>query len=87
MTEPTTGLGRPVWVDLSTSDPAAARAFYATLLRWDIDVTEDPQFGFGWPAEAKPRVAPSSPAGTYRCGPSRHPALWVPCNAPTPTNS
>lgn len=45
MTEPTTRLGRPVWVDLSTSDPAAARAFYATLLGWDIDVTEDPQFG------------------------------------------
>jgi predicted enzyme related to lactoylglutathione lyase len=45
MTEPTTRQGRPVWVDLSTSDPAGARAFYATLFGWDIQVTEDPQYG------------------------------------------
>lgn len=45
MTEPTTRLGRPVWVDLSTSDPAGARAFYATLFGWDIEVNEDPQYG------------------------------------------
>ncbi len=45
MTEPSTRLGRPVWVDLSTSDPAAARAYYASLLGWAMDITEDPQFG------------------------------------------
>jgi predicted enzyme related to lactoylglutathione lyase len=45
MTEPTTRVGRPVWVDLSTSDAAAARAFYATALGWDIEVNEDPQYG------------------------------------------
>lgn len=45
MTEPTKRLGSPVWVDLSTSDPTAARAYYAALLGWEMDVTEDPQFG------------------------------------------
>jgi len=45
MTGPNTRLGRPVWVDLSTSDPAAARAFYATLFGWDIQVAEEPEFG------------------------------------------
>ena len=37
--------GRPAWVDLSTEDPAAARDFYAKLFGWDIQVTEDPQYG------------------------------------------
>jgi uncharacterized protein len=45
MTDPTTRLGQPVWVDLSTSDPAAAQTFYATLLGWDIEVNQDPQYG------------------------------------------
>jgi len=45
VTEPTTRLGRPVWVDLSTSDAAAARTFYAAVLGWDIEVNEDPQYG------------------------------------------
>ncbi|HYM84888.1 MAG TPA: VOC family protein [Candidatus Dormibacteraeota bacterium] len=36
---------RPAWVDLSTPDPAAARAFYARLFGWDIEVNADPQYG------------------------------------------
>jgi predicted enzyme related to lactoylglutathione lyase len=39
------GVGRPIWVDLSTSDPAAARAFYAAVLGWEVEVADDPQYG------------------------------------------
>lgn len=45
MTAPTTRSGRPCWTDLSTSDAAAARAFYAETLGWEIHVEEDPQYG------------------------------------------
>lgn len=45
MTAPTTRPGRPVWVDLSTSDHVAARTFYGSLLGWDFDVSQDPQYG------------------------------------------
>ena len=36
---------RPVWVDLSSSDVEASRAFYSRLFGWQIDVTDDPEFG------------------------------------------
>lgn len=34
-----------VWVDLATSDPAAAHDFYGRLFGWKIDVNPDPQYG------------------------------------------
>jgi predicted enzyme related to lactoylglutathione lyase len=36
---------RPAWVDLATSDAAAAREFYAKLFGWQLEVSEDPQYG------------------------------------------
>lgn len=36
--------GAPIWVDLSTSDQGASRAFYAALLGWDAE-EPDPQMG------------------------------------------
>lgn len=36
---------RPAWVDLSTSDAEAARDFYAKLFGWQLEVSEDPQYG------------------------------------------
>ena len=36
---------RPAWIDLSTSDAAAARDFYGQLFGWQIDVDPDPQYG------------------------------------------
>ena len=33
----TSPLGAPCWVDLSTSDPAASKAFYGDLFDWAID--------------------------------------------------
>jgi uncharacterized protein len=38
-------INKPAWVDLATSDPAAARAFYTTVFGWDIEVNPDPQYG------------------------------------------
>src|SRR5665811_2138314 len=39
------GVNKPAWVDLSSSDPAASRAFYSGLFGWDITVSADPQYG------------------------------------------
>jgi uncharacterized protein len=36
---------KPVWVDLASSDPAAARAFYAHLFGWTVEVDPDPRYG------------------------------------------
>jgi hypothetical protein len=38
-------VGRPVWIDLASSDPAASRAFYARLFGWSIEVNPDPRYG------------------------------------------
>jgi uncharacterized protein len=46
MTQTTVSLAnRPAWVELSTPDAEASRAFYSRLFGWQIDVTEDPQYG------------------------------------------
>jgi predicted enzyme related to lactoylglutathione lyase len=36
---------KPVWTELSTSDPAAAKDFYSKLFGWKVEVDPDPQFG------------------------------------------
>jgi predicted enzyme related to lactoylglutathione lyase len=36
---------KPVWIDLSSSDAAASRGFYARLFGWQIEVNPDPQYG------------------------------------------
>jgi len=36
---------KPTWVDLSTSDAAAARDFYSKVFGWNIEVNPDPQYG------------------------------------------
>lgn len=36
---------RPAWVDLSSTDAAASRDFYAKLFGWNLEVSEDPQYG------------------------------------------
>ncbi len=38
-------VNRPVWVDLSSSDPAGSRDFYAKLFGWDVEVNPDPRYG------------------------------------------
>jgi predicted enzyme related to lactoylglutathione lyase len=36
---------KPAWVDLSSSDAEASRAFYSKLFGWRVDVNPDPQYG------------------------------------------
>jgi predicted enzyme related to lactoylglutathione lyase len=38
-------LNKPAWVDLGTSDAAAAREFYAKVFGWNVEVNPDPQYG------------------------------------------
>lgn len=46
MADAATGvMNRPAWVDLATTDPTAARDFYARLFGWDLEVNPDPQYG------------------------------------------
>ena len=46
MTEATTGVAnKPVWVDLSSSDPAASREFYSKLFGWNVEVAQGEEYG------------------------------------------
>ena len=45
MTDSSGFVGRPAWIDLSSSDPAASGAFYARLFGWQVTVSADPQYG------------------------------------------
>jgi uncharacterized protein len=38
-------INKPAWVDLSTTDAEAARDFYSKVFGWDLEVSEDPQYG------------------------------------------
>jgi len=38
-------INKPAWVDLSTTDPAAARDFYSKVFGWNVEVNPDPQYG------------------------------------------
>jgi predicted enzyme related to lactoylglutathione lyase len=38
-------INKPAWVDLSTTDPAAAREFYRKVFGWSTEVNPDPQYG------------------------------------------
>jgi predicted enzyme related to lactoylglutathione lyase len=39
------GIDRPVWVDLSSSNPTASHAFYSAVFGWEVVVSPDPQYG------------------------------------------
>jgi predicted enzyme related to lactoylglutathione lyase len=36
---------KPIWLDLSSSDPEASRTFYSKLFGWQVEVNPDPQYG------------------------------------------
>jgi uncharacterized protein len=38
-------INKPAWVDLGTSDAAAAREFYGKVFGWKVEVNPDPQYG------------------------------------------
>ncbi len=35
----------PIWLDLSSGDPAGSREFYGKLFGWHVEVNPDPQYG------------------------------------------
>src|SRR4051794_30223144 len=43
-TPDTTVTGAPIWIDLLTSDPARARAFYGDLFGWEV-IDPGPEYG------------------------------------------
>ena len=46
MTDTATAIiNKPAWVDLATTDPAAAREFYSKVFGWNVEVNPDPQYG------------------------------------------
>jgi uncharacterized protein len=38
-------INKPAWVDLGTSDAAAAGEFYSRVFGWSVEVNPDPQYG------------------------------------------
>ena len=49
--------GEPTWVDLMTSDPAGARAFYGGLFDWTFDIGTPETFGYTMCFKGGHRVA------------------------------
>jgi predicted enzyme related to lactoylglutathione lyase len=45
MAQATAIKNKPVWVDLSSSDPEGSRAFYSKVFGWRVEVNPDPQYG------------------------------------------
>ena len=59
---------RPAWVDLATSDPQGSRDFYSQLFGWEMDVSDDPQYG----GYATAKIGDESAAGI---GPKQDPNM------------
>jgi uncharacterized protein len=38
-------INKPAWVDLSSTDAAGSREFYSKLFGWNLEISEDPQYG------------------------------------------
>ena len=64
---------KPVWVDLSSSDPAASRAFYSSLFDWEIEVSADPQYG----GYGRARIGDKDVAGIGGTQSPEAPSVWM----------
>jgi predicted enzyme related to lactoylglutathione lyase len=72
-TAPATQLNnRAAWIDLSTSDAAAARDFYSRLFGWQMEVSDDPQYG----GYATAKVGDRSVAGIGPKQDPNQPTVW-----------
>jgi predicted enzyme related to lactoylglutathione lyase len=73
MQETTTRLtNRPAWVDLATPDAAASREFYSSLFGWQMDVSDDPQYG----GYATASIGGKSAAGIGPKQSEQQPTVW-----------
>jgi predicted enzyme related to lactoylglutathione lyase len=64
---------KPVWTDLSTSDPAAARDYYAKLFGWKVEVNPDPQYG----GYALAKISGKDVAGIGPTQMDQQPSAWT----------
>jgi predicted enzyme related to lactoylglutathione lyase len=67
---------RPAWVDLATTDAEAARNFYSQLFGWEMEVSEDPQYGGYATARVPGGGAESSAAGIGPKQDPNQPNVW-----------
>jgi predicted enzyme related to lactoylglutathione lyase len=67
---------RPAWVDLATTDAEAARNFYSQLFGWEMEVSEDPQYGGYATAKVPGGGAESSAAGIGPKQDPNQPNVW-----------
>jgi predicted enzyme related to lactoylglutathione lyase len=73
-TAPTTKLNdRAAWIDLSTSDAAAARDFYSGVFGWEMEISDDPQYG----GYATAKVGDRSVAGIGPKQDPDQPTVWA----------
>jgi uncharacterized protein len=63
---------KPAWVDLATGDAERARDFYAKLFGWEMDVSDDPQYG----GYATARLGDKSAAGIGPKQDPNQPNVW-----------
>src|SRR5260221_8809008 len=71
---------KPIWLDLSSSDPAGSREFYSKLFGWNIEVNPDPQYG----GYGMGRIAGKDVAGGWREKGARGPPPGGPNTTPPP---
>jgi hypothetical protein len=64
---------KPAWVDLSSTDPAASRDFYAKLFGWKVEVNPDPQYG----GYALAKIDGKDVAGIGGTQSPEQPSAWV----------
>jgi predicted enzyme related to lactoylglutathione lyase len=65
--------GTPAWVDLSTTDPAAARQYYSKLFGWEVEVSPDPAAG----GYALAKIGDKNVAGIGGTQDPHAPAAWM----------
>ena len=65
-------VNKPAWVDLSSTDAAAAREFYGNLFGWDIEVNADPQYG----GYGMARIGGKDAAGISPTQSPEQPSAW-----------
>ena len=62
----------PIWVDLSSTDAAGSREFYARLFGWTVEASPDPQFG----GYAVARIGDKDIAGIGPAQSPDQPSAW-----------
>ena len=66
-------INKPAWVELSTPDAAASRAFYSLLFGWDVEVIADPQYG----GYGMARIGDEDAAGIAPKQSAEQPTAWA----------